>query len=73
MADDSRVLIVEQALTNPPTARAATADVLMSTLGGKERTVEMFQVLAMQAGLTIVQVYPSPDSDYVVIECMKRA
>ncbi|POR37888.1 Demethylsterigmatocystin 6-O-methyltransferase, partial [Tolypocladium paradoxum] len=37
MADDSRLLIVEQVMGNPPSPFAAANDVYISTIGGKER------------------------------------
>ncbi|KND92354.1 Demethylsterigmatocystin 6-O-methyltransferase [Tolypocladium ophioglossoides CBS 100239] len=59
MAEDSRLLIVEQVLGNPPSPLAAAADVYMSTLGGKERTLEGFEAIASLAGLRIAKVAPN--------------
>ncbi|KAF5520983.1 Methyltransferase fsa4 [Colletotrichum aenigma] len=43
MAGDSRLLIAEQVLNDPPSAPAASLDLLMLTVGGKERTEEMWR------------------------------
>jgi hypothetical protein len=72
MADDSRVLIVEEILAEPPLAVAATADIIMATGGGKERTENGFHHIANKAGLEIVKFHRSEGTDVAVIEC-KRA
>lgn len=71
MTEESRVLIVEQVYTNPPTAFAAATDIIISSLGGKERTVEGFEDITGRAGLKIAKVHPTPGSDVAVIECVK--
>ncbi|KAI5468151.1 O-methyltransferase [Mariannaea sp. PMI_226] len=71
MADDSRVLIVEQILQDPPLPFAAASDIYMATLGGKERSLQAFHSITSRAGLKIAQVYPSTGSDVAVIECRK--
>ncbi|KAJ6444813.1 3,2-trans-enoyl-CoA isomerase [Purpureocillium lavendulum] len=71
MAEDSRVLIVEQVLGNPPLPMAAASDIYMATIGGKERTLACFAAIASQAGLTIVKAHPAPGSDVAVIECRR--
>jgi hypothetical protein len=69
MAADSRLLIVEQILDFPPLPFAAAADVLISTIGGKERTMDEFESVVSRAGLKISQVCRTPDSDVGIIEC----
>lgn len=69
MAQDSRLLIVEQVLTDPPLPFAAASDIYMATLGGKERSLKTFGEITSRAGLTIVKAHPSPGSDVAVIEC----
>lgn len=71
MAADSRLLIVEQILDNPPDPFAVAADVFISTIGGKERTLEDFKLVTSRAELEITQVYKTPGSDVGVIECKK--
>jgi hypothetical protein len=71
MAADSRVLIVEQVLTNPPAAFVAVNDVYMMTLGGKERTLEGFRQIATRAGLEVVRAHDTTGSDVAVVECRR--
>lgn len=71
MVEDSRVLIVEQVLSDPPLPMAAATDIYMATIGGKERTLQGFGEIATRAGLAIVKVHPAPGSDVAVIECRK--
>ncbi len=49
MAQDSRLLIVEQILSDPPSALGAAADMFMATIGGKERTLQNFHEIANAA------------------------
>ncbi|KIW32316.1 uncharacterized protein PV07_03870 [Cladophialophora immunda] len=71
MAPDSRVLITEQVMPNPPTALNAWTDLCMMNLGGKERTEKMFDDLTASAGLKMVGVHKSLATDVAVIECVK--
>jgi hypothetical protein len=71
MAPDSRLLIVECIMTNPPTPMAAAVDLFMCITAGKERTMEMFERLTADAGLRITHVVPGKTSEMGVIECMK--
>lgn len=71
MAPDSRVLITEQIMPNPPTALNAWTDLCMMNLGGKERTEKMFAQLTASAGLKMVGVHKSLATDVAVIECVK--
>lgn len=71
MSLGSRCLIVEQVLSNPPSAIAAASDLLMGMQGGKERTLEGFRDVASRAGLVLREVYPAGGkSDVAVIECV---
>ncbi len=71
MAADSKLLIVEQIIGNPPAPFAAAADIFMATIGGKERTAEAFGRIASAAGLKIEKVWPNAGTDVAVIECVK--
>jgi hypothetical protein len=71
MAPDSRLLIVECIMTNPPTPMAAAVDLFMCITAGKERTIEMFERLTADAGLRITHVVPGKTSEMGVLECMK--
>ena len=71
MVEDSRLLIVEQILSNPPSATGSAADIFMATIGGKERTIENFTEIAEKAGLKIKQVFSNPGTDAGLIECVK--
>ncbi len=69
MAADSRLLIVDVLVDDPPTARQTTFDMMMMIASGKERTLASFQSIVGRAGLRITQV--SPYAKLVaVIECM---
>lgn len=71
MAPDSRLLIVELIMTNPPTPFAAAVDLILCITAGKERTIEMFERLTANAGLRITRVVPGKTSEIGVLECMK--
>ena len=71
MADDSRLLIVEQVQPNPPSGVGAYLDIVMLNLGGKERTIEGFESIAAPAGLKVVGVHPAQGSPFAVVELMK--
>lgn len=71
MAPDSRLLIVEEILTNPPTAFGAVQDLMMATLGGKERTLEDWRALTGRAGLSLMETYRTGGSGVAVIECAR--
>ncbi|ETN38171.1 uncharacterized protein HMPREF1541_06202 [Cyphellophora europaea CBS 101466] len=70
-APDSKVLITEQIMPNPPTALNAWTDLCMMNLGGKERTEKMFGELVASAGLKVIGVHKSLATDVAVIECVK--
>lgn len=71
MESDSRVLITEQVMPNPPTALNAWTDLCVLNLGGKERTEKMFNDLTSSAGLKLMKVWKSHGTDVAVIECEK--
>ncbi|KAK3358090.1 O-methyltransferase-domain-containing protein [Lasiosphaeria hispida] len=71
MAADSKLLIVEQILSNPPSAFATAADIAMLVIGGKERTIAGFKDIVGRAGLKILQVYRNKGTDATLIECAK--
>lgn len=71
MAPDSRLLIVEEILSNPPTAFGSAQDILMAALGGKERTIEDWRALTGRAGLSLKATYRTEGSGVAVIECAR--
>ncbi|KAM7217201.1 S-adenosyl-L-methionine-dependent methyltransferase [Rhypophila decipiens] len=72
MKSDSRLLIVEAVQSNPPSTFAAAMDMLMISIGGKERTLEGFRSITSRAGLEILEVYTQPGVEGAVIECAKK-
>jgi O-methyltransferase domain len=71
MAPDSRVLICEQIMSNPPSPLNAQTDLCMLGLGAKERTEKMFHELVPASGLTLIKIWKSVGTDVGVIECGK--
>jgi hypothetical protein len=71
MASDSRVLICEQIMSNPPTPLNAQTDLCMLGLGAKERTEKMFEQLVPSSDLRLVKIWKSKGTDVGVIECAK--
>lgn len=70
MSPDSRCVIVEQVMGNPPSAMSAATDILMGVIGGKERTLGCWREVTAQAGLKIREVYYAKGSETAVIECV---
>ncbi|KAM0270457.1 hypothetical protein ACHAQH_009398 [Verticillium albo-atrum] len=73
MADDSKLLIAEYIMSNPPSKFAIWMDFIMCMSGGKERTKALWHEVTAQAGLKIVAFHgldTSPDG-HAVIECVK--
>ncbi|KXX80342.1 (RS)-norcoclaurine 6-O-methyltransferase [Madurella mycetomatis] len=68
MAADSKLLIVETLMTNPPSPLQAAMDFMMLTLSGKERTLEGFKAITGRAGLKITKVSEIPGFN-AVVEC----
>jgi hypothetical protein len=71
MAPDSRLLIVEQVMGNPPSAFVAAADLFMLGIGGKERTQEGFEDIFGRAGLKVLRVWRNVGTDVATVECGK--
>ncbi|KAF2669467.1 O-methyltransferase [Microthyrium microscopicum] len=71
MAPDSRVLIVDQIMENPPPPLVAQTDFCMLTISGKERTREMFEELVGRAGLKVLEVHLAKGTPVGVVECIK--
>lgn len=72
MAPDSRLLIVEQVIDNPPSPIAAHYDMVMLTIGGKERTADEFRSLAAQVGLRVARIHQKPRLPVAVVECVRE-
>lgn len=70
MLPDSVCLIVECVMDNPPSPIHAANDLFMSTIGGKERTVEGFRLITSRAGLAIKKVHKNEGAPVAVIECV---
>lgn len=68
MAADSRLLIVETLLGNPPSAMQTAMDLAMLSISGKERTRENFDDITGKAGLKITKICQIPGGS-AVIEC----
>jgi O-methyltransferase domain len=73
MAPDSRILISDMALPEPITfqdAHAVWLDLMMLTIGGKERTKKDWESLVESAGLKLVKFWQKPEyAPLVVVEC----
>ena len=73
MAPDSRILISDMALPEPVTlqdAHAVWLDLMMMTIGGKERTKKDWESLVESAGLKLVKLWQKPGYEpLVVVEC----
>ncbi|EXJ79628.1 hypothetical protein A1O3_07907 [Capronia epimyces CBS 606.96] len=64
MAKDSRIIISDMAIPEPVTLRDAGAvwlDLMMMSIGGKERTVRDWEKLAELSGLRLVRVWQEPE------------
>lgn len=73
MADDSKLLIMEDIVANPPHTRSTTFDMMMMKVGGKERPLHCWETVTRNAGLVITNVLQGTGQlGYLsVIECMK--
>ena len=71
MAPDSRVLICEQIMSNPPSPLNAQTDLCMLGLGAKERTEKMFEKLVPASGLKLIKIWKSTGTDVGIVECGK--
>ncbi|KAL0941938.1 o-methyltransferase [Colletotrichum truncatum] len=70
MAPDSKVLIAETVMDNPPMAMQSMFDFTMINIGGKERTLKGWTELAARAGLKVENVY-GRGQFIQIIECVK--
>ncbi|KAK2024514.1 O-methyltransferase [Colletotrichum zoysiae] len=73
MSPDSKLLIAEQVMSNPPSAHAAALDLLMLNVGGKDRTRDAWTKVVFEAGLEIVKIWSSVRDPHAVIECVKTS
>jgi len=73
MAADSKILISEDVMDNPPHFIAAFMDFMMFTIGGKQRTLETWERIIAEAGLKISSISSGkgPWRTMSVIECTK--
>ena len=73
LADDSKLLIQEDILDNPPNPIAAVTDMMMMNFGGKQRTLECWKDVTSRAGLQILNVYRDKESwnSLGVLECAR--
>lgn len=73
MSPDSKLLVADYIMANPPSRHAVWMDFIMCMSGGKERTKGMWHDVVGRAGLQIVAFHGldvSPDG-HAVIECVK--
>ncbi|KIX10478.1 uncharacterized protein Z518_01561 [Rhinocladiella mackenziei CBS 650.93] len=64
MAQDSRIIISDMAIPEPVTSRDAGAiwlDLMMMSIGGKERTARDWKKLADLSGLKLMRVWQEPE------------
>jgi hypothetical protein len=64
MASDSRIIVSDMALPEPVTTRDAGAiwlDIMMLSIGGKERTKGDWERLGQTSGLRLVKVWQEPE------------
>ncbi len=71
MGRDSKLLIAEQVVKNPPAPMTAVVDLAVMMFGGKERTLSGFQEIVGAAGLQIREVFHDPSVMDSIIECVK--
>ncbi|KAB5516967.1 O-methyltransferase [Coniochaeta sp. 2T2.1] len=74
MAPDSRLLLQEDVMENPPNHMAAMLDFMMIGFGGKQRTMRDWEGLVGEAGLRIsgTSKGKGPWRSLAVIECVKK-
>jgi hypothetical protein len=71
MAEDSRLLIEEDIMSNPPYYMTTMLDLVMMGMGGKKRTLECWKDVISKAGLEISSISRSKGpSNMAVIECV---
>jgi hypothetical protein len=74
MAPDSRLLVQEDVMENPPNHMAAMLDFMMLGFGGKQRTLQKWEEMTGNAGLKITSISrgKGPWRSLAVIECVKK-
>ncbi len=74
MADDSKLLLQEDVIDNPPSHSAAMLDIMMLGFGGKQRNLETWKKLISGAGLEIIKIDrgTGPWKSLSVIGCVKK-
>lgn len=68
---DSRILIAEMILAEKSTAAdltGATIDIIVMSLGGKERTEAGYRSILKDAGLELVKIWTRPQDNGAIIE-----
>ncbi|KAK1520383.1 O-methyltransferase [Colletotrichum costaricense] len=70
MASDSRLLIADNVIPNPPPISECMLDFTMLNTAGKERTATAFNDVITRAGLRMVKVH-GMDKKLQVVECVK--
>jgi hypothetical protein len=75
MTDDSKVLIGEDIMGNPPYYTETMLDLMMMGFGGKERTLECWKDVISKAGLKLSSISrgKGPWKNMAVIECVKAS
>ncbi|KAK4235101.1 O-methyltransferase-domain-containing protein [Achaetomium macrosporum] len=69
MVSDSKLLISETVINNPPTAYQGAMDLMMLLLSGKERTLDTFKEMVERAGLMVTQACVAYEGSGI-IECV---
>ncbi|KAK1514651.1 O-methyltransferase [Colletotrichum abscissum] len=70
MASDSRLLIADNVIPNPPPISECMLDFTMLNIAGKERTATAFNDVITRAGLRMVKAH-GMDKKLQVVECVK--
>lgn len=70
MAPDSKLLIAEYVMSDPPTAFDCMMDFTMIDLGGKERTAKDWAELAARASLRLEKIH-GVGREIQVVECVR--
>jgi hypothetical protein len=70
-APDSKILICELIIDNPPTPLVAQTDLVVMNMSGKERSIKMFNQITEKAGLKVVNVHRHKSTPAGVVECVK--
>ncbi|KAK7550380.1 O-methyltransferase-domain-containing protein [Phyllosticta citricarpa] len=73
MSPESRIVVMDQALQNPPHPIGTTSDMIMVCCGCKEWSVQEWHVLMKKADLQLVKIWQYPHSSAAVVECKLKA